>query len=112
MGRLYFLFFLLLASQGFSQTVFTKLSPKDTRVGFVNKIEENDSLHIFRYEYLYNGNGIGIGDFNNDGSPDLFISGNTVANKLYINKSVKQRSSLRISVRKRRSKETGPGLPV
>jgi hypothetical protein len=89
MGRLYFLFFLLLASQGFSQTVFTKLSPKDTRVGFVNKIEENDSLHIFRYEYLYNGNGIGIGDFNNDGSPDLFISGNTVANKLYINKSVK-----------------------
>ncbi|MCF0061852.1 VCBS repeat-containing protein [Dyadobacter chenwenxiniae] len=72
---------------GRSQTLFTLLSPKDTRVNFINKIEENDSLHIFRYEYLYNGNGIGIGDFNNDGSPDLFISGNTVDNKLYINKS-------------------------
>ncbi|WAC11395.1 VCBS repeat-containing protein [Dyadobacter pollutisoli] len=89
MGRLYFAFFLFVFSQGFSQTVFTKLSPKDTKVGFVNKIEENDSLHIFRYEYLYNGNGLGIGDFNNDGAPDLFISGNTVANKLYLNRSGK-----------------------
>ncbi|WP_439582403.1 VCBS repeat-containing protein [Dyadobacter bucti] len=87
MVRLYFIFILLLSFPVFSQTTFTKLLPKDTRVNFVNKIEENDSLHIFRYEYLYNGNGIGVGDFNNDGTPDLFISGNTVPNKLYINKS-------------------------
>jgi hypothetical protein len=92
MGKLYFrlisLFTILgVSSPGQSQSLFTLLSPKDTKVSFVNKIEENDSLHIFRYEYLYNGNGIGIGDFNNDGAPDLFISGNTVANKLYLNKS-------------------------
>lgn len=87
MAKLYFLFLFFLSFSVFSQPRFTKLSPKDTKVDFVNKIEENDSLHIFRYEYLYNGNGVGIGDFNNDGSPDLFISGNTVANKLYLNKS-------------------------
>ena len=87
MVKLYFLFLFLISFSVFSQTKFTKLSPKDTKVDFVNKIEENDSLHIFRYEYLYNGNGVGIGDFNNDGLPDLFISGNTVANKLYTNKS-------------------------
>ncbi|MCF2489856.1 VCBS repeat-containing protein [Dyadobacter sp. CY347] len=92
MGKLYvFLIFLIsllgIATPGQTQSLFTLLSPKDTKVNFINKIEENDSLHIFRYEYLYNGNGIGIGDFNNDGAPDLFISGNTVANKLYINKS-------------------------
>jgi len=87
MAKLYFLFTFLISFSVFSQTKFTKLSPKDTKVDFVNKIEENDSLHIFRYEYLYNGNGVGVGDFNNDGLPDLFISGNTVANKLYINKS-------------------------
>ncbi|MCF0038654.1 VCBS repeat-containing protein [Dyadobacter fanqingshengii] len=93
MGRLCFFFIFLIPLLGVSrpgqtQSLFTLLSPKDTKVSFVNKIEENDSLHIFRYEYLYNGNGIGIGDFNNDGSPDLFISGNTVANKLYLNKSL------------------------
>ena len=41
----------------------------------INKIDENDSIHIFKYEYLYNGNGVGVGDFNNDGLPDLFFSG-------------------------------------
>lgn len=92
MGKLYVFLILVISflgasNPGRSQTLFTLLSPKDTKVNFINKIEENDSLHIFRYEYLYNGNGIGIGDFNNDGAPDLFVSGNTVPNKLYINKS-------------------------
>lgn len=88
MAKLYFFLFCLGSVPVYAQTVFTKLSPKDTKVNFVNKIEENDSLHIFRYEYLYNGNGVGIGDFNNDGAPDLFISGNTVPNKLYLNQTV------------------------
>ncbi|MCF0072302.1 VCBS repeat-containing protein [Dyadobacter sp. CY261] len=86
MGKFYYLLFLLPLSV-LSQPVFKKLPAKETGVSFVNRIEENDSLHIFRYEYLYNGNGIGVGDFNGDGKPDLFISGNTVPNKLYINRS-------------------------
>ncbi|GGM74158.1 hypothetical protein GCM10010967_02130 [Dyadobacter beijingensis] len=86
MGKLYYLLFLL-PFPVFSQTVFKKLPARETGAGFVNRIEENDSLHIFRYEYLYNGNGIGVGDFDGDGKPDLFISGNTVPNKLYLNRS-------------------------
>lgn len=107
MVRLYILFIFLPSFPVFSQTVFTKLSPKDTRVNFVNKIEENDSLHIFRYEYLYNGNGIGVGDFNNDGAPDLFISGNTVPNKLYLNKSGK--SQIRFEDISKKAKIEGNG---
>ncbi len=86
MGKLYYLLFLLPFTV-FSQPGFRKLPPKETGVNFTNRIEENDSLHIFRYEYLYNGNGIGVGDFNADGKPDLFISGNTVPNKLFLNRS-------------------------
>ncbi|RYY21204.1 MAG: VCBS repeat-containing protein, partial [Chitinophagaceae bacterium] len=48
-------------------------------------ITEDDSLHIMKYEYLYNGHGVGIGDFNNDGQPDVFISGNTVPSRLFLN---------------------------
>ncbi|RZA20626.1 MAG: VCBS repeat-containing protein, partial [Proteobacteria bacterium] len=66
--------------------LFTRLPVSQTGVSFTNRIEETDSLHIFRYEYLYNGNGVGVGDFDNDGKTDLFFSGNTVPHKLYLNR--------------------------
>ncbi|RYE99335.1 MAG: VCBS repeat-containing protein, partial [Oxalobacteraceae bacterium] len=72
--------------------LFTRLSPAETGVTFTNRIDETDSLHIFRYEYLYYGNGVGVGDFNNDGRTDLFFSGNTVPHKLYLNQTDSARS--------------------
>ena len=38
------------------------------------------------YEYTYNGAGIAAGDVNNDGFVDLYFSGNSVPNKLFLNK--------------------------
>ncbi len=67
-------------------TLFTLMPADKTGVNFTNTIPENDSLHIMNYEYLYNGHGVGVGDFNNDGWDDIFISGNAVPNKLYLNK--------------------------
>ncbi len=65
--------------------LFTLMDPKHTHVVFENDIRENDSLNVLRYEYLYNGAGVGIGDFNQDGLPDIFLSSNTGSNKLFIN---------------------------
>ncbi len=49
---------------------------------FNNKID-NDSLSVLSFHYLYNGGGVGIADFNNDGFKDIFMSGNLVSCKLF-----------------------------
>jgi hypothetical protein len=68
------------------QTLFTKLSPKETGIDFVNKNIDSDSLNILDYLYYYNGAGVAVGDINNDGLPDIFFVSNTGGNKLYLNK--------------------------
>ncbi len=65
---------------------FDFLPASETGIDFNNTITENDSTNMFVNEYTYMGGGIGIGDFNNDGLPDIFFAGNQVSSKLYINK--------------------------
>lgn len=66
---------------------FTQMNADETNIRFNNKITENDSVNVFTNEYMYNGSGVGIGDFNNDGLQDVFFCGSMVSSKLYINKS-------------------------
>ena len=54
-------------------------------IDFVNSIKETDSLNVLNFEYIYNGAGVGVGDFNNDGLQDLFFSGNQVPGRMYLN---------------------------
>jgi enediyne biosynthesis protein E4 len=87
------------------KTLFLKIDPKVSNVHFSNRITEKDSLNIIDFEYVYNGAGVGVGDFNNDGQKDLFFTGNQVENKLYLNqgnfkfKDVSQEANLKNSGR-------------
>lgn len=64
-----------------SSTCFTQSS--SIALNFNNEID-SDSLDILTYHYLYNGGGVGIADFNNDGNKDLFLGGNMVSSKLLL----------------------------
>ena len=65
--------------------LFTKLNPADTGIDFQNTSIESRDRHLGFYDYFYNGSGVAIGDFNNDGLNDVFFAGNDAPNKLYIN---------------------------
>lgn len=76
----------LFACEQKNNTLFRKLDTADTGISFENTIVESDTFNILTEEYIYNGGGVGIGDFNNDGLPDIFFVGNMVPNQLYLNK--------------------------
>jgi len=58
----------------------------DTGIEFSNNIQNTPDFNIFTYRNFYNGGGVGIGDINNDGLPDVFFTANMGSNKLYLNK--------------------------
>lgn len=66
--------------------LFIAIEPDESGINFNNLIVESDTFNILTDEYIFNGGGIAVGDFNNDGKPDLYFTGNQVANKLYLNK--------------------------
>jgi len=68
------------------KTLFEAVSSEHSGIHFNNLIQETDSLNILTVSNIYNGGGVGIGDFNQDGLPDIYFTGNRVANKLYLNK--------------------------
>lgn len=77
---------LLLVSCKKELKTFTELPVGETGIRFANRIAENDTMNILAFEYVYNGGGVALGDFNNDSLPDVYFTGNTTANKLYLNK--------------------------
>ncbi|QEC68471.1 RNA-binding protein [Panacibacter ginsenosidivorans] len=69
-----------------NDTLFTEVSSGKSGIDFSNNIVENDTINPLDITNIYNGGGVGVGDFNNDGLEDLYFTGNIVSNKLYLNK--------------------------
>ena len=76
----------LLISCNRNKPLFQLISSDHSNIHFNNHLVENDTINPFDLPNMYNGGGVGIGDFNNDGLPDIYFTGNQVPCKLYLNK--------------------------
>jgi enediyne biosynthesis protein E4 len=76
----------LLCANCKEKSLFTKLDSSDTGIEFVNENTETEKSNILTYEYFYNGGGVALGDINNDGLLDVYLSSTIYENKLYLNK--------------------------
>jgi hypothetical protein len=65
--------------------LFEALDARSTGIDFANKLTPTAQFNMFKYMYFYNGAGVGVGDFNNDGLIDIFFSSNQGENKIYLN---------------------------
>ena len=83
-GICVFLFALVGCSKQPEKLFSARLGP-DMGIDFRNNIVTDDTFNALSFEYIYNGSGVGVGDFNNDGLEDLFFGGNEVSSRLYLN---------------------------
>jgi hypothetical protein len=67
-------------------TLFERIASSHSGITFNNSIAENDSINPLDVVNIYNGGGVGIGDFNDDGLQDIYFTGNVVPCRLYLNK--------------------------
>lgn len=79
------IFFVFFACARKEEKLFEIHQGSAVGIDFENTITSSDSINALTFEYIYNGSGVGVGDFNNDGLEDLFFGGNQVSSRLYLN---------------------------
>jgi hypothetical protein len=71
-------------------SLFTLMPESFTGAGFVNQLDYDEQLkkkfNIYTYRNFYNGGGVALGDVNQDGLMDIFLTSNMESNVLYLNK--------------------------
>lgn len=66
--------------------LFRLLDKTRTQVHFENNLDYTETFNTYTFKNFYNGGGVGLGDFNNDSLVDIFLAGNLVSNRLYLNR--------------------------
>jgi len=68
------------------ETLFTKIEAGESGILFKNTVTEDTLFNSINYLYFYDGGGVAVGDINNDGLSDIYLTGNMVKNRLYLNR--------------------------
>jgi hypothetical protein len=73
-------------SENLEKPLFELLDAGQTGIDFQNTIRTTNEFNILKYRNFYNGGGVGLGDVNNDGLLDVYVTGNMLPNALFLNK--------------------------
>lgn len=72
--------------KGSDNPLFSLQDNEKLGVDFVNQLEDKPGTNVFTFRNYYNGGGVAIGDVNNDGLNDIYLTSNQGDNQLLINK--------------------------
>ena len=85
MKRLKFLGLSLLLFISCQEATFKLKENNKVGIEFNNKLTFSNDFNVYKYRNFYNGGGVAIGDINNDGLQDVYLTSNQEKNKLFLN---------------------------
>lgn len=81
---LFILFSCTVKKKDANRSIFRLMDPKSHGIDYVNKLNYTEDFNTYVFRSFYNGAGVGLADFNNDGNLDVFFSGNQSDNAFYL----------------------------
>ncbi len=73
------------AAPAVGDRLFSLLPSSYSGVTFANRVTDTKNVNVFTYRNHYNGGGVGLGDLNGDGLPEIVLTANESGAHLYLN---------------------------
>ncbi len=64
---------------------FEQKDNTQTGIVFSNELTYDKDFNVYKYRNFYNGGGVALGDLNNDGLTDIYLTSNQDSNRLFLN---------------------------